>query len=478
MRRGLIFSLSSNVVFFLSGYILHFFLGNSMSAASYGIVGTIITVLDFEYMFLSNGARQSLAKEISMRRFDIVDVVKKTIAFQLIIIAFFFAVNFFGAPIFGIVLNDASLDFYFRIAAFLIPANGLFVILLGINDGLQQFGISALLGTLYPVAKLSVIPLILFVFKKDPVVGLEAGFLLALLVSIVLGCILLILGHRKITNQRSSEKIRFSEVASHTLSFSFFFIVVSLVLSVDTLVVKAVVEPASMAGYYTGAVNFGKLSYYLMSAFVTVILPVVSNLVGQGKLDQALIKAREIVVIAFDFILPIAVIISASSGSLLESFYGADFHVGASALMFLALSNFCMGMTVMLNMILTSHKNTHFSDALSIGSLLVVVPVFIVAAKFFGITGIAGASLLCTFTLWALSWMKVRHDIGEVMSTRAWILLTGAAVLWIVVKLGFTLGTVTNLFVLSGIYVGLYAVYVGLLVILNGVLLPKLQRKE
>ena len=100
MRRGLIYSLSSNVIFFVSGYVLHFFLGNTMSAINYGVVGTIITVLDFEYMFLSNGARQSLSKEISMKRYSTLSVIAKTIAFQLIVIAFFFVINFFGAPIF------------------------------------------------------------------------------------------------------------------------------------------------------------------------------------------------------------------------------------------------------------------------------------------------------------------------------------------------------------------------------------------
>ena len=144
MRRGLVLNLISNVMFFVSGYVLHYFLGNSMPPAAYGVVGTIITVLDFEYMFVSNGARQSLASQISRHKYDIADVIGKTIAFQLLVIAVFFCINFFGAPLFGIVLNDASLDFYFRVAAFLVIANGLQVILLGINDGLQRFGTSAL----------------------------------------------------------------------------------------------------------------------------------------------------------------------------------------------------------------------------------------------------------------------------------------------------------------------------------------------
>ena len=71
MRRGLMLNLISNVMFFISGYALHYFLGNSMLPTAYGVVGTILTVLDFEYMFVSNGARQSLAGMISCNQYDI-----------------------------------------------------------------------------------------------------------------------------------------------------------------------------------------------------------------------------------------------------------------------------------------------------------------------------------------------------------------------------------------------------------------------
>jgi O-antigen/teichoic acid export membrane protein len=479
MRRGLIFSLSSNIVFFISGYVLHYFLGSTMSAANYGIVGTIITVLDFEYMFLSNGARQSLSKEISMRRFNSVDVVVKTFGFQLIVIAFFFALNFFGAPLFGIVLQDGSLDFYFRLAAFLIPANGLFVILLGINDGLQQFGISALLGVFYPLAKLSAIPLIIFAFPNRPVVGVEVGFLLALLLSILVGGIALIGSWPKLRNDRAGEgtqRIPFSTVSRSTLSFSFFFIVVSLVLSVDTLTVKSLVRPPQMAGYYTGAVNFGKLSYYLMSAFVTVVLPVIAKLVGEGKRDEALGKAREIVLIAVAFILPITVVISASSASLLGAFYGPDYRVAAFALSCLSLSNFFMGMTVMLHMMLHSYGDRRFSDLLSIISLIVVIPAFAAAAHFGGISGIAATSMACTCALMLISWVRVRQVLGEVITRRAGIAAAGALVLWAVTKVLFAAVHPANLLVLGAIYVPLYAVYVGVIVVCGIVPIPQLRR--
>ena len=490
MRRGLVLNLISNIVFFVSGYALHFFLGNTMPPAAYGVVGTIITVLDFEYMFVSNGARQSVASEISRRRYDFRDVVGKTLAFQLIVVAFFFCVNFLGAPLFGIVLNDASLDRYFRVAAFLVVVNGLQTVLLGVNDGLQRFGTSALLSTFYPIAKLGVIPLIILVFRDDPVIGVEIGFLLAVVLTILLGCVLLfarrgelpeqqeLRGQRTLraldAGQRTPERIPFRYVATHTLSFSFFFIMVSLVLSVDTLIVKAVVEPASMAGYYTGAMNFGKIAYYLLQAFSTIILPVVAKLVGEGRRDEAVSRTAGLLLVAFVFILPICVVVSASSADLLAAFYGPSFDVASTALSCLSLSNFFMGITVILNMVLNSFGSSRFSDVLSIVSLVVVIPVFIVAARTFGITGIAVASVTCTGLAMLVTFLRVRQKVGRVMLRRTWIVLGANVALWVVVRLGFTYfsgiaaGTGATdkgleLLVLAALYALIYVAYLAAL---------------
>ena len=492
MRRGLVLNLISNIVFFVSGYALHFFLGNTMPPAAYGVVGTIITVLDFEYMFVSNGARQSVASEISRRRYDFRDVVGKTLAFQLIVVAFFFCVNFLGAPLFGIVLNDASLDRYFRVAAFLVVVNGLQTVLLGVNDGLQRFGTSALLSTFYPIAKLGVIPLIILVFRDDPVIGVEIGFLLAVVLTILIGCVLLFARRGELREQqeqqeqrtsqaldgdrRAPERIPFRYVATHTLSFSFFFIMVSLVLSVDTLIVKAVVEPASMAGYYTGAMNFGKIAYYLLQAFSTIILPVVAKLVGEGRRDAAVSRTADLLLVAFVFILPICVVVSASSADLLAAFYGPSFDVASTALSCLSFSNFFMGVTVILNMVLNSFGSSRFSDVLSIVSLVVVIPVFIVAARAFGITGIAVASVTCTGLAMLVTFLRVHQKVGRVMLRRTWIVLGANVALWLVVRLGFAyfggvagmgaMGAANKglgLLVLAALYALIYAAYLAAL---------------
>ena len=479
MRRGLVLNVISNVVFFIAGYAIHYFLGNTMMPAEYGIVGTIMTVLDFEYMFLSNGARQSLAKEISMRRFDIGDVIRKSILFQLILVLLFFCINFFGAPLFSMVLNDQSLEQYFRIAAFLVPANGLFVLLLGINDGIQRFGTSALLNTVYPLAKLGVIPLIIYVFRDDPVAGVEIGYLLALVFCIVLG-LLLMVRHRSMLRSDGGGPIRFRVVAHNTLSFSFFFIMVSLVLSIDTLIVKSTVEPAAMTGYYTGAVNFGKISYYLMTAFFTVILPVVAKDMGSGHEKQAVQHVREFIVLIGAFVLPIPVAISASSASLLAAFYQPDYQIAAPALSFLSFSSFFMGMTVLLNMVLTSFVSTNrFSDVLSIVSLLTMIPAFVIAARHGGINAIAATSMVCTALTMLVSLWAVTLRTGNIITSRALLTLGANLAFWVIVHVLFT-GVLHSigLVAMAGAYALLYAVYVGALLAAHVVRIPRRKSRD
>ncbi|PST47772.1 hypothetical protein COO72_11335 [Bifidobacterium callitrichos] len=471
MNRGLILNLISNLAFFVSGYAIHFFLGGFASPAAYGVVGTVITVLDIEYLFVSNGARQSLSRTLSAGRYDPRDVVAKTLAVQMAIVAVFVLIDVAGAPVFGRVLGDRSLDLYMRLAAFLVPANGLYVVMLGINDGLRRFGHSALLSTMYPLVKLGTIPLIMFVFPDRPVIGVEVGYCASMILVIVIGALMLapyLIASRRQARGGSRDKVRlprigWREAAHGTLAFSLFFIMASLVLSADTLVVKAVL-PDGMAGFYTGAMNFGKTTYYLLQAFAVIILPVVAGLIGERRRDEALGRARDLVLLAVVFILPMAVSISATATDLLSSFYSRQFAVAAPALSCLALSSFFMGATVVLNMVLNAERDTRFSDVLSAVSLPVVVIAFVVAARLGGITAVAAVSMGSTFLTMTVSYFEVRRRFGDVMSATAWRAVGVNVVLWIVMA---ALGAVLpdrNFIVLVFVYMLEYATYLTLLV--------------
>ncbi|PLS26504.1 lipopolysaccharide biosynthesis protein [Bifidobacterium parmae] len=461
MRRGLVLNLIGNVAFFVAGYAIHWFLGGFASPADYGVVGTVITVLDFEYLFVSNGARQSLSRNIASHRHDGRQVIVRTLAVQTAIIAVFFLIDFAGAPLFGLMLGDDSLDRYFRYAAFLVPANGLYVVMLGINDGLQRFGRSAFLSTFYPIVKLGTIPLIILVFPHEPVIGVEAGYCGAMILTILIGLAML-LPAWSLLPSGDGTPFRWRDAMHGTLSFSLFFIMASLVLSVDTLVVKAEL-PDRMAGYYTGAMNFGKTTYYLLQAFAVIILPVVSRLIAEDAHDEALAKARGLFLLAFALVAPIAATVSATAPDLLAAFYSPAYAAAAPALSCLAFSSFFMGVTVILNMTLNAERDTRFSDLLSLVSLAVVVPLFVVTTRH-GITALAVSSMAATFTAMTVSYVEVRRRFGDVMDRRTWVALGCDAALWIVMSVVSRAFAVTDFLALMAVYAVVYGAFAAMLV--------------
>ena len=60
MYIGIILHLLSKISFVIGSYTMHFFLGRFLPEAEYGIVGTIITIMNFEYIFFTDGVRQGM----------------------------------------------------------------------------------------------------------------------------------------------------------------------------------------------------------------------------------------------------------------------------------------------------------------------------------------------------------------------------------------------------------------------------------
>lgn len=462
MYKGVIFNVICNLLFVISGYLVHFFLGTTMTPAQYGLIGSIITILDFEYLFLNNGVRQSLSKEISKNRYDIKDLILKGILFQFVLIIIMGSINYFGAGIFAHILKDNGLVVYLKYAALLIPFNGLYVVTMGINEGFHHFKSSAVIGIIYSLAKLSVIPMILFVFN-DAILGTESGFLFAIICALITG-IITIIYHRKDLAKKYSEKIQMSSYVKNTLNFSVFFIIVSVVLSVDTLIVKAIEPDAAMAGYYTGGINFAKVSYFILSAFFTIILPIVTRYYTEGKLAEAKKTIETMFMIILSFVMPITMIISASGGALLSSFYSKEYIYAGNTLMVLALSHFFMGLVVMFNMIISSTNRKKFSSTLSIIMVVFDILLCIILTKKFGIIGTASAGVICTTVAMLVSGKYMMNIFGKVINSKHIRAIIMNIVLWIVVKTLFSIISINNILLLGLVY---FVIYIIMLFILN-----------
>ena len=392
MYLGIALHLLSKISFVIGSYAMHFFLGRYLSEAEYGIIGTILTVMNFEYIFFTDGVRQGMAKAISMGRYEEKDLIRKGIAFQMGIVLLFFVGTYGGAPVIADILGDKMLISYIRNLAFLLPFTGMYSLMLGILNGHKAFREEAGAGIIYPVLKLSVIPAVVFVFH-DAIFATQMGFLFAaVLISLTSGVFVW-----RIREQfccESAEKMPIGEYTKTATSYLLLFGASTFMMNLDTLILKRVSLDNEIVGYYTGVVNFAKIPYYLLTAFYTVVLPVVTGSYVQGKIEEAREKITDVISLVLGFILPVITVVSAAAGWILTIFYRPSYVRGENALSCLIFAIMFLGMTLIFSMILSAADKKMLITINSLGMLVLQAVLCVLLTMKYSLTGTAVATLI------------------------------------------------------------------------------------
>ena len=115
----------SEIVFNLSGFVIHSIVGRMLGPADYGRYGLIITLTTMVIILIGNGIPTAMAKYIS-EIYDsnpmMVKIIKRqSMILQTIIIGVITIIFFFLAPVLARILNDPTLTPLFRISTWIIP---------------------------------------------------------------------------------------------------------------------------------------------------------------------------------------------------------------------------------------------------------------------------------------------------------------------------------------------------------------------
>lgn len=379
------------MAFVIGSYAMHFFLGRYLSEVEYGVVGTIITIMNFEYIFFTDGIRQGMAKSISSGKWDVRGLIRTGVLFQLLVVGLFFAGTYFGAPLIAAGLGDDSLIPYIRGLAWLLPFTGFYSLSLGILNGHKDFKNEAVIGMIYPVLKLSVIPFVLFVFS-DAVFGTEAGFLFAAVSIMLLSVWRVYAGRGQFL--KSEAKLSFGEYGKVALNYLLLFCVSTILMNLDTLILKRVSGNDEIVGYYTGVATFAKIPYFLLTAFYTVALPIVTRNYASGELRRAREAIGSMLGIILSLVLPVVTVISAAASWILMLFYKPSYRAGGPALSLLVFAIFFLGMTLVFTMILSAADKKKHIAGISVTMLLLQFLLCPFLTSCFSLTGTALATFI------------------------------------------------------------------------------------
>lgn len=378
-------------MFVIGSYSMHFFLGRYLSEQEYGIVGTVITIINFEYIFFTDGVRQGMSRSISELRYEERHLIRTGVFLQLAMIGLFFAGTYGGAGLIAELLGDRALTPYIRGVAWLLPFTGIYSLMLGILNGHKNFLAEAGIGIIYPVLKLSVIPFVLFVFD-DAVIGTETGFLTAGVLTMLIS--VFAVKKESASFLKTKVQIKVWEYLKTMCSYLLLFCVSTIMMNLDTLILKGVSGSNELVGYYTGVATFAKVPYFLLTAFYTVALPLITRNYAAGEMEEAKGAVTDLLSVILSFVLPVAAVVSAASGHILSLFYKPSYRAGQNALSLLSFGIFFLGMMLVFTMILSAADKKKWIVWLSVGMLAAEGILCPVLTKHFSLTGTALATCI------------------------------------------------------------------------------------
>lgn len=459
MYIGIIFHLCSKISFVAGSYAMHFFLGRYLSEGEYGVVGTIITIMNFEYIFFTDGVRQGMAKAISMDRYEEKDLIRTGLLFQAGIVLLFFCGTYLGAPVIAGALGDQALTPYIRNLALLLPFTGVYSLMLGILNGHKAFRAEAGCGIIYPILKLSVIPAVLFIFQ-DAVLGTQMGFLLAAVVISLISVSRV--GHIRRSFKSSALRMPGGEYARTAFSYLLLFGASTFMMNLDTLILKRVSGDNEVVGYYTGVANFAKIPYYLLTAFYTVVLPVVTEKHMQGKREEAREKISDVMGLVLGFILPVVTIVSAASGHVLGLFYRPGYRRGENALSLLVFAIAFLGMTLIFSMILSAADKKKLIGTVSVGMLVLQAALCVILTEWLSLTGTALATWIAAGLGMLVSGAAAARLFGAFWQKKHTLLLGINAAAYAGMLAAFRHAEIGSFFVLAGLCMVCYVALAGI----------------
>lgn len=320
IAKGIIYISSARVVFLISSYALHVFLGRFLGPADYGIIGIILALLTFFRIFLKDGLFHTVSRYTAAYQDHSLSIRGKGLKLQLVFILFLFTVFFISANLIAYFLHDPKFLPYIRLSAFILPPMGIYFIYMASLNGLRLFHKQALGTGFYGVMRfLFVFCLIMAGFK---IKGAIVGLVMAPLIASILVRHLCISSE---PDQKGPFYLDIKEIILFATPIVLFSAGLTITMSLDLFLVKSILQKDNLTGFYTAATTIGKLPYHFILAFTLTLFPSISKAHALQKTEQIRNYIRRSVKFISLILIPITIIISITSKDLISLIYSKRF---------------------------------------------------------------------------------------------------------------------------------------------------------
>jgi O-antigen/teichoic acid export membrane protein len=413
--RGILYWTASSLLVALSGYVTRIWLGQHLGPADYGVYSVVISFNTALGIVAIAGIPRAVSKYVAEDNRNIAPVFRSGMIAQFVSSLGVTALLVAFADPLAASLNDRSMAPHFRLSALYIVPYALLVFYWGYHNGLRSFGRSAATSAIYSISRAVLLIGLAYAFG---LYGAILGVVLSPLVALpwVLG-------------RPPSGPGRFSYRRLLTFSIPLLALAIlsTLQQSVDLWLVKALLPAETDAGYYAAGQDVARVLFFALSGVQPVLFPAISGSVGAGTLPRTQMLIRQSLRVSLILMAPGALLISATSGAVLELLYSERYLPAAGALSILAPGFGFVTLFSVLTTVLSGAGRPGFSALLAAVSLVLTAGMSVLLVPNVGLEGAALATTVGGGVAAGAAALAIYRQFGALVSVRSVLRITVAA---------------------------------------------------
>jgi stage V sporulation protein B len=462
----------SEIIFNVSGFIIHSVVGRMLGPSDYGRYGIVITLTTMVIILIGNGIPTAMSKyisEIFESNPPLVRVIKKqSIILQSIVIGIITLVFFLSAPLIAGLLNDPSLTSLFRISTWIIPTFAMASFYFSYYTGLHEFNIQSFLKILRSIFKVLFIIGLAYLYR---VPGSINGYTVSTLALFLVG---LAIDKYKITPKLKTretelnikpQKLKFNwrVLVNYAWQIVIFFLAYELLISIDLYLVKGILKNDYLTGIYNASLTLGRLPYYIFYALTVILLPVISKTTYEKNAVRTAAIINQSIRIMLVLLVPSVILMNVFAGPLVRLFYSSRYADAGYPMSILVWGVGFLTIYYVLCFVMSGAGKVKKPMIISIIGLIINTILNYILINKYGIIGSAVATTISSVIITVIMLREIRVDFGVVINLKSALKIALAGTSIYAISLALPGGK--NIFMLWSVI--LFAIYLLILYILK-----------
>ncbi len=410
----------SEIIFNLSSYIIHSFVGRILGPSDYGRFSLVITFTTMIVILIGRGVPTAMTKylsEVFSKNPILVPVIKRRAAsLQFLIMGGITLLFFLCAPLIAWALKDPTLTPLFRLSSLIIPAWALTSFYVQYFIGLHEFNIQSFLKISRSFFRIVFVITLAYFFGVG---GSVSGYILAPFSVSLLAIILDKFWIAKKYPKNSEGDFPIRKLLDYAWQIVIFFLAYELLISIDLYLVKGILRDDHLTGIYNSAITVGRIPYYLFSALTIMVLPVISKSTADGNPE----KTNNIISWSLRAMLilltPLVILMSYFSEPLIKLFYSARFLEAAQPMSVLIFGVGFLTIFYVLSFVMNGAGKTRIPMIISLFGVALNIILNYVLIKKYALLGSAWAISLTSFFIMLIIFYYLFREFKITLALRS-----------------------------------------------------------